>query len=70
MPMGASPEDPTWQVPLEDSEEVVQRALQLLRDFDSVPMTELTPMFYQHGFGELNTAMRDLLKLLGHDPDA
>lgn len=69
--MGASPEDPTGPAPHEDPEvEVVQRALRLLRDFDNVPMTELTPMFYQHGFEELNMAMRDLLNLLGHDPDA
>ena len=69
--MGASPEDPTGrQTPREDSEaEVVQRALQLLRDFDDVPMNELTPMFYQHGFEELSMAMRDLLNLMGHDPD-
>ena len=69
--MGVGPEDTSGHAPHEGSEvEAIQRALQLLRDFDDVPMTELTPMFYQHGFEELSMAMRDLLNLLGHDPDA
>jgi hypothetical protein len=52
-----------------DAEDIIASALQILKDFDSTPVSDMTPLFYQHGFEELNMAVRDLLRLLGHDPD-
>ncbi|MDQ0616784.1 hypothetical protein [Arthrobacter globiformis] len=57
-------------IPGHDAEEIIASALQILKDFDSTPVSNMTPLFYQHGFEELNMAVRDLLRLLGHDPDA
>ncbi|NUP58154.1 MAG: hypothetical protein HOQ06_01590 [Pseudarthrobacter sp.] len=51
-------------------EKVIADALQLLADFDNTPLTQMTPLFYQHGFEELRTTTGDLLRILGHDPDA
>lgn len=51
-------------------EEVIAVALQLLADFDNTPPTHMTPLFYQHGFEELRMITGDLLRILGHDPDA
>lgn len=50
-------------------EEVIGEALQLLHDLDNTPLSEMTPLFYQHGFEQLNMATRDLLRILGRDPD-
>lgn len=68
--MEVSPEDTSGPTPREHPDEVIEGALQLLRGFDNAPPNEMTPLFYQHGFEELNMAMRDILSLLGHDPDA
>lgn len=47
-------------------EDVVASAIRLLHDLDNTPPSEMTPLFYQHGFEELSLAVRDLLRLLGH----
>jgi hypothetical protein len=57
-------------LPGHDAEDIIASALQILKGFDSTPLNDMTPLFYQHGFEELNMAVRDLLRLLGHDPDA
>ncbi|MDP9888644.1 hypothetical protein [Pseudarthrobacter enclensis] len=51
-------------------DEVIAEALQLLADFDNTPLLDMTPLFYQHGYEELRMITRDLLRILGHDPDA
>jgi hypothetical protein len=51
-------------------DEVIAEALQLLADFDNTPLPHMTPLFYQHGYEELRMITRDLLRILGHDPDA
>lgn len=43
--------------------------LQLLAAFDSTKPAEMTAHFYEHGYWELHLAVRDLLRILGHDPD-
>ncbi|MHA4854545.1 hypothetical protein L1080_036940 [Rhodococcus sp. MSC1_016] len=43
--------------------------LQLLAAFDSTQPAEMTAPFYEHGYWELHLAVRDLLRILGHDPD-
>jgi len=50
--------------------EVIAEALRLLAELDDTPLTQMTPLFYQHGFEELVMTTRGLLRILGHDPDA
>lgn len=52
-----------------EEEETIATVVQLLQALDDRPPADMTPLFYQHGFEELNLAVRDLLRLLGHDPD-
>ena len=51
-------------------DEVIGEALQLLADFDNTPLPHMTPLFYQHAYEELRMVTQDLLRILGHDPDA
>lgn len=51
-------------------EEVISQALELLHDLDNTPLSEMSPLFYQHGFEQLDMTIRDLLRLLGPDADA
>lgn len=53
-----------------NDDEVIAEALQLLADFDNTPLSHMTPLFYQHGYEELRMITQDLLRILGHDPDA
>lgn len=50
--------------------DVIAEALALLAELDNTPPTQMTPLFYQHGFEELRMITGDLLRILGHDPDA
>lgn len=36
----------------------------LLHDLDDTPHTQMTPFYYQHGFNELDLAVRDLLHII------
>jgi hypothetical protein len=45
-------------------------ALQMLHELDDTPPQQMTALFYQHWFGQLSMTARDLLRVLGHDPDA
>jgi hypothetical protein len=49
--------------------EVIAEVLALLAELDNTPLTQMTPLFYQHGFEELRMTTGDLLRILGHDPD-
>lgn len=53
-----------------DDEEIVSEALQMLKVLDNTPPSQMSPLFYQHWFEQLNMVTRDLLRILGHDPDA
>jgi hypothetical protein len=53
-----------------DDEEIIAEALQMLKELDNTPPSEMSPLFYQHWFEQLNVVTRDLLRILGHDPDA
>lgn len=50
--------------------DVIAEALALLAELDNTPLTQMTPLFYQHGFEELRMITADLLRILGHDPEA
>lgn len=54
---------------LQQNGDVIAMAERLLQDFDNTPPCDMTPLFYQHGFEELNMVVRDLLRHLGHHPD-
>ena len=51
-------------------EEVIRDALQMLHELDDTPPQQMTALFYQHWFEQLTMTTRDLLRILGHDPDA
>jgi hypothetical protein len=42
----------------------------MIREFDDTDLSEMTPLFYQHGYEQVTLALRELLTMLGHDPDA
>jgi hypothetical protein len=54
----------TPRVQLSDRE-IVDDALRLITDLDNTRPDEMTALFYMHGFNELNTAVRDLLRIMG-----
>jgi len=51
-------------------EVVIREALQMLRELDDTPPQQMTALFYEHWFEQLSMTTRDLLRVLGHDPDA
>lgn len=51
-------------------EAVIREALQMLHELDDTPPQQMTALFYQHWFEQLSMTTRDLLRVLGHDPDA
>jgi hypothetical protein len=55
---------------LASDEAVIQEALQMLHELDDTPPQQMTALFYQHWFEQLSMTTRDLLRVLGHDPDA
>lgn len=54
----------------ENDQEVIEDAERLLRELDSTPQNQMTPLFYQHGYEELRLKVRDLLRMLGSNPKA
>ncbi|KRE91186.1 hypothetical protein ASG86_15580 [Arthrobacter sp. Soil764] len=49
--------------------EVIEEALQLIREVDSTPLVHMTPLFYQHAYEELRMTTLDLLRILGHEAE-
>ena len=43
--------------------------VEVTRELDDTGLQEMTPLFYQHGFEQLRMSLRDLLTVLGHNPD-
>ncbi|MDR7081929.1 hypothetical protein J2X01_001214 [Arthrobacter ginsengisoli] len=41
----------------------------MIEELDGTGLHEMTPLFYQHGYEQLRISLRDLLTVLGHDPD-
>ena len=41
-----------------------------LHELDDTSLYELTPLFYRHGYEQVSHSLRELLKMLGHDPEA
>jgi hypothetical protein len=42
----------------------------MLHELDGTRLHQLTPVFYKHGYAQVVHSLRELLTLLGHDPDA
>lgn len=55
---------------LASDEEVIRGALHMLHELDDTPPQQMTVLFYQHWFEQLSMTTRDLLRVLGRDPDA
>ncbi|MCU1515293.1 MAG: hypothetical protein JWQ75_14 [Pseudarthrobacter sp.] len=50
--------------------DVISNAVALLAELDNTPLSQMTPLFYQHGFEESRMVTKDLLRILGHDLEA
>lgn len=70
--MAESPEeaDPRHDLIYGSDQEVIEEALRMLRELDSAPPHQMTPLFYQHGYEELRMMVDDLLRILRRGPAA
>ena len=48
---------------------VILETVEMIQELDDTGLHEMTPLFYQHGYEQLRMSLRDLLTVLGHDPD-
>ncbi|TQL60965.1 hypothetical protein FB474_2368 [Oryzihumus leptocrescens] len=44
---------------------MIRDVVTLVRQFDDTPISQMSALFYQHGYEELRLAVRHLLRLLG-----
>ena len=51
-------------------EAFILETVEMLHELDGTGLHELTPLFYEHGYEQVAHSLRELLKMLGHDPDA
>lgn len=56
--------------PPADVEAFILETVDLLHELDDTSLHELTPLFYVHGYEQVARSLRELLTMLGHDPDA
>jgi hypothetical protein len=50
-------------------EALILETVEMVQELDDTGLHEMTPLFYQHGYEQLRMSLRDLLTVLGHDPD-
>jgi hypothetical protein len=48
---------------------LILETVEVFQELDDTGLHEMTPLFYQHGYEQLRISLRDLLTVLGHDPD-
>ncbi|MET3952680.1 hypothetical protein [Arthrobacter sp. UYEF36] len=48
---------------------LVLETVEMIQELDDTGLHEMTPLFYQHGYEQLRMSLRDLLTVLGHNPD-
>ena len=53
--------------PLAADEQRITEVEEILAAYDDTPMDAMTPQFYEHAYGELSMAVRDLLGYLRSD---
>lgn len=65
------PDNEAWpgQLP-PDIEAFILETVDMIHELDDTGLQEMTPLFYQHGYEQVRTSLQNLLKILGHDPDA
>lgn len=56
--------------PPPEVEAFILETVEMIRELDDTGIHEMTPLFYQHGYEQVRMSLGDLLKILGHDPDA
>ncbi len=56
--------------PPPEIEAVIVETVEMIHELDDTGLDEMTPLFYQHGYEQLRISHRDLLTILGHDPEA
>jgi hypothetical protein len=67
--MTDEPDNPDRRQIYGSDQEVIEEATRLLADLDDTPLSQMTPLYYQHGFEELRMLVGDLLRILGHPLD-
>ena len=50
-------------------EALILETVEVIQELDDTGLHEMSPLFYQHGYEQLRISLRDLLTVLGHDPD-
>ena len=55
--------------PPPEIETFISETLEFVRQFDRTSLNNMTPLFYQHGYEQAMSSLRELLKILGRDPD-
>jgi len=50
--------------------ETIAEIIEMLQSLDNTRPRQMSPLFYQHWFEQLNMSIRDLLRILGHDINA
>lgn len=50
-------------------EALILETVEIIHELDDTGLHEMTPLFYQHGYEQLRMSLRELLTVLGHDPD-
>lgn len=51
-------------------EAFILETVEMVHELDDTDPHEMTPLFYQHAYEQVRMSLQDLLKILGHDPDA
>lgn len=51
-------------------EAFILETVEMIHELDDTSLQEMTPLFYQHGYEQMRMSLGDLLKILGHGPDA
>ena len=63
--------DAVWPGKLSpEVEAFILETVEMIHELDNTGLHEMTPLFYQHGYEQVKMSLVDLLKVLGHDPDA
>jgi hypothetical protein len=50
--------------------ETIAEIIEMLQSLDNTRPNQMSPLFYQQWFEQLNMSIRDLLRIIGHDVDA
>jgi hypothetical protein len=54
---------------LAKDEDIILEIVEMLKALDDTRPDQMTPLFYQHWFEQLNMSIRDLLSILGREAD-